>query len=343
MPGQSIEVFTPLARMRMPLDILDMIHGARVSIINRNFRYDQVDLRISLIDRSNVAAHGTAFRSAYPNGQIISPLVELMVELIHVPTGEVFFTAEEFTRPIDMTFVIMGMAGHLRPAGVFFNQSRVEFAPYRSFSSNEVTTRSIFTGVHGIVHNGTHFHDVPMDHWGFEQAHTAAYAGLVAAVGELNFNAEVTRGEFVQLVANTLQLPRAAVTSSGYADIPVGHVFFDGVSRARAAGLLGIWNGNNFSPNALITRQEMAAIVGTAAMLGSPARTPEFQPVSAAFMDSADISTHHLPAVQAAINYRLVTGHPNQVFAPLNPATRIETLEAVINLARAMGLLNERN
>ena len=338
MPNTSFEIHTPLARLQVPTDILDIIFGGRIAIINSGFNYEQVDVRFSLIDRSGVPAHEEMFRATYPYGQILSPLVELRIEFLH--NGTVFFTAEEFTRPLDMTFVVMGTAGHLRPAGMFFHPNRIEFAPYRTFTPNEITVRSIFPGVHGVVHNNAYFQDIPRQHWGFEQAYTAAYSALVANVPNLNFETITTRGEFVQLLANALQLPRATVVTSGYADVPPGHAFYDGVSRARAAGLLGLWNGNYFSPNAPISRQEMAAIVGTALMVGNPVQQPQTIPISGAFLDSASISTHHVPAVQYAINFQIVSGHPNRTFLPAQSATRIEALEAVINLARAMGLLD---
>ncbi|MCL2840940.1 MAG: S-layer homology domain-containing protein [Defluviitaleaceae bacterium] len=340
MPNQGFEAHTHLARLNIPTDVLDMILGGRSAIINSGLLYDQVDVRFSLIDRSDVEAHNNMFHSVYPYGQILSPLVELRVEFINAVTDEVFFTAQEFTRPMDMTFVIMGTGSHIRPGGMFFHPQRIEFAPYRAFTANEITTRSIFTGVHGIVHNNAFFEDIPRHHWGFEQAYTAAYSALVANVGNLNFNAVTTRGEFVQLLANALQLPRAAVATSGFADIPQGHAFYDGISRANHAGLLGLWDSDNFSPNTPISRQEMAAIVGTATSLGTPVRQAEFVSISGAFLDSAQFSGHHLPAIQQAMNFSIVSGHPDSTFRPLESATRIEALEAVINLARVMGLLD---
>jgi|GEM_PF-909064 len=341
LPGQSFEINTPFARLSVPTELLDIIFGGRAAIINQQIGYDQVDLRISLIDRTDYFAdRADMFRAAYPNGQILTPLVELHMELICVRTGVIFFVVDEFTRPLDKTFVVMGTASHLRPAGMFFHPARVEFAPYRIFTPNEITVRSIFTGVHGVVHNNAFFEDIPRYHWGYEQAYTAAYSSLVAYIRDLNFNEVTTRGEFVQLLANTLQLPRAGIIDSGYVDIPWWHPFFDGISRARAAGLLGLWNGDYFSPNAPISRQEIAAIVGAATLVGQPELQPDFRPIATVFIDSELFSAHHLPAVQSAINFSIVTGHPDGSFRPLQSATRVETLEAVINLARVMGLLD---
>jgi len=341
-PNEGFEISTPLSRVDIPLDVLDIIFGARIEIINRGLRYDQVDLRISLIDRTSVSAHENTFRNVHPNGMILSSLVELRMELINAGTGVVFHTAREFTRPVNMTFVVMGTS-NIRPAGIFFHPVRPEFAPYRVFRQNEITIRSIFPGVHGVVHNAASFDDIPIGHWGFEQAYTAAYSGIVIASGSLNSDAEITRGEFIQLLANTMQLPRVNVTASGFNDISSSHMFFDGISRANAAGLLGMWNGN-LSPNAPITRQEMASIIGAAVLRGTPERSqsPEFTPIAQAFTDSRNISASHLPMMQVVVNYRVLAGFTDGSFRPLQNATRIEALQAVINLARTMGLLDER-
>lgn len=341
-PGDSFEMVTPMVRLHIPTDLLCIIFGGRAAIVSRGLPYNQVDLRITLTDRSGDANLIYLFETFHPYGERLTPLVDLRMELINVATGEIFFTAEEFTRPLDMTYVVMSNAGHLRPAGVFFQRLWLEFVPYRNFTPNEITTRSIFAGTHGVIHNRVHFEDVYQVHWGFAQAQTAAYSGLLFPVDQLQPYAYITRAEFAQLVASALQLPRAAANNSGFTDILATSPFFDGVSRLFEAGLLGPYtSGAIFRPTQIITREEMAAILGMAANQARLTQPEETRPLSIAFTDAAQFSQYHLWPVQTAVNHGLMIGYPDNTFRPQAPATRLYALDATIALARLFGLLDE--
>jgi hypothetical protein len=341
-PGESFEIITPQVRVQIPTDILNAIWGGRFSIVDRELAYNQVDLRISIIDRSQDQRLNTMFFSHYPNGEILAPIIEIRLELVNALTGEVFFTAHELSAPIRLTFVNMNNAGHLRPAAVKFQRAWLEFVPYRNLSPNEITIRTIFPGTQTIMHNRVHFDDVYNAHWGFLQSYTAAYSGLTVPMDLLHPNTPITRGEFAQLLSLTLQLPRADASRSGFVDVPLPNVFFDGVSRLFNAGLLGPYtSGAHFSPNALITREEITAIAGMALLLGEPERIPESRPISLIFTDGWLFSPHHRSNAQVAVDYRVMVGYPDNTFRPNEPATRIHALQAVMRLARAMGLLDE--
>ena len=342
-PGSSFEIMTPMMRLRVPAEVLDSIFGGRATIIERGLDYSQVDLRFTITDRSNDPALTSMFANLYPNGELLSPLVDLRVELIDAQTGAVILTANEFSQPLDMTFVVMGNAGHLRPAGVMFQRAWLEFIPYRTLSPNEITTSSIFPGTQGVMHNRVHFEDIYTRHWGFMQTYTAAYSGIIVPMGLLHPETPITRGEFAQLLSLTLQLPRAEANVSGFTDVLPPNVFFDGVSRLFAAGLLGPYvSGAQFNPNGIITREEVAAITGMAVMRGEPVRPQQNDlPLSRLFTDFADFSVYHVPNIQAAANHGVMIGYPDNSFRPQAPATRIYSLEAVIRLARVLGLIDE--
>jgi hypothetical protein len=236
----------------------------------------------------------------------------------------------------------MNNAGHLRPAAVSFQRAWLEFVPYRTLSPNEITVRTIFPGTKTIMHNRVHFDDIYNLHWGFLQSYTAAYSGLTVPMELLHPNTPITRGEFAQLVSLTLQLPRADAVRSGFVDVPLPNVFFDGVSRLFNAGLLGPYiHGSHFSPNALITREEVAAIAGMALLLGEPEREATYRPISLMFSDAGLFSPFHRNNAQITIDHMVMVGYPDRTFRPNEPATRIHALQTVMSLARALGLLDE--
>jgi len=340
-PHSGFEMRTPLARVFVPLDMYDLMVGARQAVANRGLSSDAVDIRVSVIDRSG-GAHVDALNATFPYGQAMSNLVEIRAEILEANANAetVIFTASEFYRPIDSVHTIMPMGGHLRPTAVYFNPTTgwPEFAPNVNLNQNEVRIRSRFTGVHGVVNNGMIFDDIPHGHWAFEQAYTAAYSGLVVAAGELNPSVTISRGEFVQLLAFAMQLPRSDM-SAGYSDVAFDSPFYDGISRARAIGILGFWGGNYFEPYAPITRQEMLTMVGIAAWMHNPGHDILAVPLQGRFTDSLDVDMRYFQSVQAALNFGLFGGNPGGEFRPNDSATRIEALAVVINLARVLGLM----
>jgi hypothetical protein len=338
--GASFEIFTPITRVTVPLNLIDSIHGARAALVNHGLSPSQVDVRISITDRTNDGNFGVMYNNLFPNGEILSPLAELRVELVNAATGAVIMNAHELTNPIDLMFVVMARSPHIRPAGVYFNQrnGRVEFAPHRALNSNEITVRSMFTGVHAVAHNGTHFHDVELTHWGFNQTFTAAYSGLIVATGgELSPHAIITRGEFVRILAYALQLPRYGIPSSGYVDVTPDNPFYDAINRARAAGVLLHFGGDTFHPNAAITREEMLATIGVATTIWQPIEQIGHRPLVAAFTDFPLINDWLVVDIQRAMNFGLLEGFPDFTLRPREHATRIEALAVIVNLAQLLG------
>ena len=339
-PNQRIEIATPLTRLFIPTDFLDIIVGAREAIEDSPFNTSLVNVRIRLIEVSPDDCYARRFESQFPGGILLSRLSELRVELVNVITNEVLFTAVEFSRPLEMIYAVLQPGAHLRPAGKFFHPQRIEFAPFRTFSPNEVSVITRFAGVHGVVQNATHFSDVHLNHFAFRHAFTAAYSGLVTARDQLHVMAPITRAEFAQLLAFALQLPREGITTSGFADVPASHPMFDGISRLNATGLLWPWSGNSFHPNAIITREEMAAIVAGAIVIGNPVREPIVRPLNTTFTDGNRFSTHLIPAVQLSVNHNLMMGYPDGSFRPHDPAVRIYALQVIVSTARLLGFLD---
>ncbi|MCL2357192.1 MAG: S-layer homology domain-containing protein [Defluviitaleaceae bacterium] len=338
-PGDSFQIMTPFARINIPTNIFDLTFGARAAVSRNNLAYSQVDFRITVTDRTSDPRFAQMLTATHPNGELLTSLIEVRVELINTQTGAVILTAQEFSRPIEINFVVMDNAGHLRPAGVLFQLQWIEFVPNRTASPNEFTLSTIFPGTLGVIHNRAHFRDVYTTHWGFLQSYTAAYSGLLLPMDNLQPYTPISRGEFAQLLSSTLQLPRATAHRSGFADVPPSNAFFDGVSRLFEAGLLGPYvSGSYFYPNAIITREEMAAIIGMAIRLNSPTAAPRH---AGTFADARDFNPHHIANVQLAVNFGVMAGYPDNTFRPGLPSTRIYALEATINLARLLGVIDE--
>jgi hypothetical protein len=337
-PQAVIEAQTRAGTLRFPTNLLDLLRGAKAEIAAQRLEYHQVYVRITLTDRSLDTLLTNRVQRSYPGGQILAPLVEIQIELIRRSDMSVFFTVREFTRPLEWVQSIMPQTGIVRYGAFWFNDAAfsLDFAPHRVRGPNEVVIRSIYTGVHGIVNNGAVLNDVPMTSWGFNAAYTAAQKGLVQPPGgTLNPQAEITRGEFVQLLSQTLQLPSPGFIPVSYGDVPSNHPAHDAVLRALYAGLLD--GESTFRPNEPILRQDMIAMTAAAITRGSPVIAPQHRPLANHFTDHHSIATRHVLAVQIALNHGIFIGLPDNTLRPTIPATRLEAVSVAVALAKVMG------
>ena len=95
----------------------------------------------------------------------------------------------------------------------------------------------------------------------FEQhMRTLINKGIMSGYGDNVYSPdkEITRAEFATLVAKALQLPQA---DSNFNDVPKSYGLYDGVSRAFGQGIIKGRSADTFSPNDVITREEMAVMV----------------------------------------------------------------------------------
>jgi hypothetical protein len=337
-PNAVIEARTRVGTLHFPTHLLDILRGAKAAIAAQRLEYDQVYVRITLTDESQNQQYTERVQNTFPGGQALSPLVNLTIELVRRSDQQVFFTVRELTSPLEWRLTIMPPPGIIRYGAFWFNEapSRLEFVPHRGNGPHEAILRSIYTGTHGIINNGAILSDVPAESWGFDPAYTAAYKGLIQAVGgRLSPGTPITRAEFVQLLSFALQLPGPGFIPGFYRDVPVGHWAYDAVSRARYAGLLD--GEESFRPDEPITRQEMISMTAQAITRGQPVQPPGNRPLSNYFTDYNDIATHHRLSVQTALNHGIFIGLPDNTIRPNAHATRLEAVSAAVALARVLG------
>jgi hypothetical protein len=337
-PRAVIEVNTRVGVYQFPTYLLDILRGAKAAIAQERLDYNQVYVHITLTDMSRNEQMLSRMQETFDGGQLLAPLVDLTVELIHRSSRNVFFTVQEFTRPLEWTQTIMPQTGIVRYGAFWFNPSpsRLEFAPHRANGANEVLIRSIFTGVHGVVNNGAVVTDISAANWGFNRAYTAANKGLIQVVeGRLSPNASITRAEFVQLLSFALQLPAPGFIRQFYGDVPDDHWAYDPITRARFAGLL---DGEElFRPGDFITRQEMISMTAAAITRSQPVQPPQHRSLAAHFTDHLEIANHHVLSVQIALNHGIFSGFPDNTLRPASYASRLEAVSVVVALTELLG------
>lgn len=170
------------------------------------------------------------------------------------------------------------------------------------------------------------FADLPPGHWAYGHVQLLAELGAVSgfADGSSRPDAPVTRAEFVKMLAVALDIaPGDGATA--FTDVPPGAWFAPYVSACVAAGLVQGTSATTFSPNAYVTREEVAVLIDRALDLAAGDALP--------FTDVDAISPWARDAVRATYAAHILGGYPDRTFRPRGLLSRAE---AAAVLARAI-------
>jgi hypothetical protein len=166
------------------------------------------------------------------------------------------------------------------------------------------------------------FTDVKEGDWYYGDVEYAAVNGLFEGTSATTFspNTPMTRG---MLVTVLYRLHGSAAGSSGnpFSDVPGGQYYTDAVLWAAANGIVEGYDGK-FSPNAPITRQDMAVILLRYAEYAGKQFPVTLQYVT--FADDASIADYAANAVKTLYCGGIISGKPGNIFDPKGNATRAE-------------------
>lgn len=183
--------------------------------------------------------------------------------------------------------------------------------------------------------NTTSFTDLGSYGWALPSIDTLLGASMIQGVSPGAFDpaGSVTRAEFTKLLVEALSLGTSSTTTTTFTDVPAGAWYAPYVAAAVRAGLVTGVTSSTFSPDAVITRQEMATMLYramTMAGIASTAGTPTFT-------DAGRISPWARTAVSAVSGAGLMNGFTDGTFQPEGTATRAQSAVVVARLLTLMG------
>ncbi|MEJ8302688.1 Ig-like domain-containing protein [Saccharibacillus sacchari] len=152
--------------------------------------------------------------------------------------------------------------------------------------------------------------------------------------------ANITRGEFAELISRGLGLSSDAAAAAVFSDIGYSKVPIGSIGAAVKAGIVTGYPDGSFKPGASITREEMAVMMvralnytGTDVSLGSNASQ-----LLASFKDKASIkyTDEAAKAVQAGV----IQGGSGGRFNPKGNATKSEAVVMLARVLQKAGYLN---
>ena len=188
------------------------------------------------------------------------------------------------------------------------------------------TDRIIFKTNHfsqyAVGNNKVVFHDVTG--WYKDSVAYLASRNIIKGKNQGYFmpNDNITRAEFVQILANMSGNDVSKYGHSAFGDVGDKDWFFQAVAWAKDNGVVS-GSGGNFNPNAYITREEMAVIIERYVTKVANRRL-EVIDNSNKFADEEEIADYAKTAVETMKNSGMIAGKENHTFAPKENATRAE-------------------
>ena len=174
---------------------------------------------------------------------------------------------------------------------------------------------------HVSTASGLPFTDVAADRWSYAYIKKMYDAGVVAGTSATTFDpaGDVTRAQFVTMLAGLANADVSKYPAPPFRDVPESAWYAPYVNWALANGIVSGTSATTFSPDASISRQDMAV------MLYSYAQRYELhlqQQTVTPFTDAGSVAAYALPAVQALHRAGVISGMPDGSFRPYSTATR---------------------
>ncbi len=145
----------------------------------------------------------------------------------------------------------------------------------------------------------------------------------------------VTRAEFVRMVNGIIDFEGKGKAS--YTDVPETEWYYNYIGIAQEIGYISGYPGEEFRPNAYITREQAASILSRIQYLDNNASSID------KFSDKSSISSWAAESVGAASEAGFISGYSDGRFRPLKNLTRAEALtmlENVLNNAKNYVIFN---
>ena len=165
---------------------------------------------------------------------------------------------------------------------------------------------------------GKSFTDVTPNFFAYEEIMGLSKAGIISGYADGSFRPyqTITRGQTAIMLAKALDLP-AAPKAKPFTDISQNSPYYNAVSAVVQAGIIRGY-GDDFRPNATLTREEMATIMVRAFHL------TEKSQVDVPFKDLNSVSPTHRKNVEILFQNGLTKGKDANTYAPKESVTRVQ-------------------
>ncbi|URN96667.1 MAG: beta-N-acetylglucosaminidase domain-containing protein [Candidatus Pristimantibacillus lignocellulolyticus] len=343
------EVKAPYSSYQVPVNLASLILEFDSMIAAHHLKSEDVYFAITLTDKSSDKDVQKALKDALPNGKVMGAVVDFSIDIINKKTEKSIGKAESFAKDIKRVIAMPeDMKNMPETWGAFYyneTSKALEFVPAKATKIDGVwvvTISSNTNSMYVVAENSIKFTDVKADYWGRTTIENAAAKGLVRGIGNEMYQPDriVTRAEFVQMIVNAIKLPNVQDNTKMYTDITQNAWYYNTIMKAKSAGLLAHFEYNNFMPNAPITREEMASILAEVIKYEKITITKDHIDLGSKFSDYHTIDTNLQTDIELIYQLKIMQGTSATTFAPKGIATRGQAAAVLINLLKALDMID---
>jgi len=202
--------------------------------------------------------------------------------------------------------------------------------------SGELTFMTDHFSLYSVMSYQKSFSDIS-NHWARTDIEKMASRHITNGKGDNIFdpNSNTSRAEFTALVVRSVDAKLMETESIPYGDVLPSKWYYNEVETAYANGLIKA--GATFTPEADISREGMMAIISEALVYAGTydgISSSEEEEILSQFDDSMDISEANRTAVALVIKNGIINGRTLTQIAPMENATRAETMVVVSRLLK---------
>jgi len=332
--GGTVTIVANGASYKLPLDVLNLEElakelGVEIDGLTIKVTIDAVTGEL----KTNVESAATA-----AGAKVIGGIFDFKVEAV---AGDKTIELNDFGSYVERTIDVA--AGTTSGTGVLYDPATGEFSFIpATFKDGVATLKSTHNSIYTVIEAGVKSFADLANHWAKEDVEKLAGMMIVKGTGADKFEPTraITRAEFAALIARSLGLATSGTTDK-FSDVASSAWYAGAVAAAAEAGIVNGDTAGTFRPNAVITRQELAAMVVRAMKFAGKEVTLTDAQVSealAAYTD-ADKLGWAKAEVAAAISAGIVKGQSATSVAPLATSNRAEAATMVIRLLTNVGFI----
>ena len=196
----------------------------------------------------------------------------------------------------------------------------------------EIAVTTLSDGVAVYEINRTPFKDVPANSWYSGAAAWCFRKGLMSGISGNKFSPStaLTRAMFVQILAKADGVDLSSYSSSGvFRDVKSSAWYANAVEWAYRNGITGGTSAGQFSPNAPVTREQLAVFLCKYTEVTGTNATARAD--LSKYKDSSKISKWALSSVEWAVAEGLISGTSETEISPKLNATRAQAAVIIKN------------
>jgi hypothetical protein len=245
-----------------------------------------------------------------------------------------------FTTPVEITLPYTRKPGDnaAQITAFFINDNGIveNMAGTYDAATGTVTYTTSHFSYYTAKANVKNFVDLDPFAWAKASIEAMAAKGIIDGISGDAYqpSGHVTRAQFAALLVRAFKLMDSSAVSS-FHDVKVEDWFYKEVSSAVQEGLIEGRGDGTFAPDAYISRQEIAVMIGRVLVQRLGKTSAETDTYIGKFRDAAQVSEYARNFADLSIKYDLLQGMDDLTFAPKNLTTRAE---AAVILTRLLSI-----